>query len=97
MVGTFFLWFACSCIVPLMFLLDRGQVILVGGGEDGSVSALLHDARLLLHHVFQLESFTVAHRLQCGMFPVTEPSELKTPLWKFSRVQPRLGTESFLV
>jgi len=79
-----------------MFLLDRGQVILVGGGEDGSVSVLLHDA-LLLHHVFQLESFTVAHRLQCGMFPVTEPSELKTPLWKFSRVQPRLGTESFLV
>jgi hypothetical protein len=80
-----------------MFLLDRGQVILVGGGEDGSVSALLHDARLLLHHVFQLESFTVALRLQCGMFPVTEPSELKMPLWKFSRVQPRLGTESFLV
>ena len=78
MVGTFFLWFACSCIVPLMFLLDRGQVILVGGGEDGSVSAIL------AVNLFCFETLLVL-RLLCGMF-LSMPSDLEPRALKFFQI-----------
>ena len=62
-----------------MLLLGRGQALLVGGSEDGSVSSIL------AAHLFCFETLLVL-RLLCGMFLSMVPSDLVPRALKFFQI-----------
>ena len=61
-----------------MLLMGRGQALLVGGSEDGSVSAIL------AVNLFCFETLLV-FRLLCGMF-LSMPSDLEPRALKFFQI-----------